>query len=164
MSSLQTIFEMETVTSTEVINAKSTANIYEKRRDTLAMEIAKRLQLPKPGNKFWTIDEVNWNDPRIADIKDDFHKANSQMIKWQWESSRLQAIHENHLPRHEAKVKAYKFLGKLSDEQAINFLKTHHLTTTTLTEAILLCPRLLDDLSDFEENLEIIRANENVWW
>ena len=50
------------------------------------------------------------------------------------------------------------------DKNQINFLQSYHLSTVTLTEAVLLCPKLLDDMTNFEENLEIIRSNPNVEW
>ena len=104
------------------------------------------------------MDQVDFNDPRLDDIKDKFFKTEEKLRELTWEVDRLEAIRDGELPRHEAKVKVYDFLGKMSDDNVISFLQAYHLSTTSLTEAVLLCPALLEDMTNFEENLEIIRS------
>ena len=163
---MSTLFEAEVTTQddSELMDKKSTLRVLTLKRDKYAQEISQRLGLPLPGQKFWTMEQVNFDDPKLADIKDDFNETVSKISEYSWEVGRLEAIHDGELPRHEAKIKAYSFLNKLGDEQATAFLKSYRLTTVTLTEAVLLCPTLLDNLMDFEENLEIIRADPTVWW
>lgn len=165
-TSIKNIFEFEgasTKPSSELMEKKSTLRALTLKRDKYAQEISQRLGLPLPGQKFWTMEQVNFDDPKLADIKDDFNETVSKISEYSCEVGRLEAIHDGELPRHEAKIKAYSFLNKLGDE-ATAFLKSYRLTTVTLTEAVLLCPTLLDNLMDFEENLEIIRADPTVWW
>ena len=110
------------------------------------------------------MDQIDFNDPRLSDIKGKFFKTEEKISKLTWEVDRLEAIRDGELPRHEAKVKVYDFLGKMTDENVISFLQNYHLTTITLTEAVLINPKLLEDMTNFEENLEIIRSNPEVWW
>lgn len=166
-TSIKNIFEFEgasTKPSSELMEKKSILRAVTLKRDKLEMEIGHRVKDTIPTYPLWTIDQVNFDDPRLADIKDKFFDVDSKMTKLSWEVSRLEAIEKGELPRHEAKVKAYKFLGTLTDEQATNFLKKYQLSTVSLTEACLIDPTLLNDLSDFDEKLEIIRANPEVWW
>ena len=163
---MSTLFEAEVTSQddSELMDKKSTLRVLTLKRDKYAQEISQRLGLPLPGQKFWTMEQVNFDDPKLADIKDDFHETVSKINEYTWEVGRLEAIRDDELPRHEARVKTYSFLKTLGNDQANDFLKSYRLTTVTLTEAVLLCPTLLDNLMDFEENLEIIRADPTVWW
>jgi len=169
MSSTNTLFEMETGTrhnpNYELQNKKATLVALNRRRDDLAAEIGFRVKDTIPSYPLWSMRQVNFNDPRLDDIKDDFFKIEERIYNVSREINRLEAIENNDLPRYEARVKVYDFLGKMgSDENRIRFLQSHHLTTTSLIEAVYLCPGLLEDLSNFEENLEIIRSEPDVWW
>ena len=167
MSSINTLFEMETGSTpktSELEEKKSTLRALKHRRDHLAAEIGYRVRDTISSYPLWIIDQVNFDDPRIADIKDEFFQTEEKISKLDWEVSRLEAIRDGELPRHEAKVKVYKFLQGMSDKNQIAFLQSHSLSTTSLTEAVLLCPGLLDNMTDFEENLELIRSNPQVWW
>jgi len=166
-TSIKNIFEFEATSikpSSELMDKKSTLRALNLKRDKLAMEIGYRVKDTIPTYPRWVMDQVNFNDPRLEDIKDKFFEVESKITDLTWEVARLEAIEKGELPRYEAQRKAYKFLGKLTEEQATNFLKTHRLTTVSLTEACLIDPTLLDDFSDFDEKLEIIRANPEVWW
>ena len=170
MSSLNTIFEMETGTTghnpiSELEQKRSTLKALNRRRDNIAAEIGYRVQDTISSYPRWIMDQVNFDDSRIADIKDEFFRLEEKISKLTWEVDRLEAIQNEELPRHEAKVKVYQFLrGMGNDKNQIEFLQRYSLSTTSLTESVLLCPSLLDDMTNFEENLEIIRSNPQVWW
>ena len=149
-----------TLISSELMEKKSTLRALNLKRENLAVEMAERLGL----TGFFGLAQINFDDPRIADLIDDFNEVVSKIGFYFWEVDRLEAIRDGELPRHNAKVKVYKFLGGLGNDKATNFLKLHHLTTVSLTEAVLICPTLLDNPIDFDENLEIIRSNPEVWW
>ncbi|WP_296882249.1 hypothetical protein [uncultured Methanobrevibacter sp.] len=166
-SELRNLFEFEaasTKTSHEIMDKKSTLRALTLKRDKLAMEIGHCVKDTIPSYPFWTMDQINFDDPRLADMKDKFSDVETKISNLSWEVDRLEAIQKGELPRHEARVKAYNFLGKLTDKQATNFLKRYQLTTVSLTEACLIDPTLVDDPIDFDEKLEIIRANPEVWW
>lgn len=169
MSSINTLFEMETGTrytpNPELDNKKATLRALHNRRDDLAAEIGYRVKDTISSYPLWIMDQVNFNDPRLSDIKDDYFKIEEKIRKLTWEVDRLQAIQDGELPRHEAKVKVYTFLRAMGDDKnQIHFLQSYSLSTVSLTEAVLLCPGLLDDMTTFEENLELIRSHPNVWW
>jgi len=168
MSSLNTIFEMETASIrkvSELEQKRSTLKALNLKRDNLAAEIGYRVQDTISSYPRWIMDQVNFDDPRIADIKDEFFRLEEKISKLTWEVDRLEAIRDGELPRHEAKVKVYEFLrGMGNDKNQIEFLQRYSVSTTSLTESVLLCPSLLDDMTNFEENLEIIRSNPQVWW
>ena len=170
MSSINTLFEMETGTTghnpiSELEQKRSTLKALNRRRDSIAAEIGYRVKDTILSYPLWIMDQVNFDDPRLADIKDKFFKLEEEISQLTWEVDRLEAIQNGELPRHEAKVKVYTFLREMGDdENQIHFLQTYSLSTTTLTEAVLICPGLLDNMTDFEENLELIRSNPQVWW
>lgn len=149
-----------TFDSSDLMEKKSTLRALNLKRDNLAVEMATRLGL----TGFFGVNQINFDDPRIADIIDDFNEVVSKIGFYSWEVDRLEAIRDGELPRHNAKIKVYNFLVELGNDRATNFLKLHHLSTVSLTEAVLLYPNLLEDMMNFEENLEIIRSNPKVWW
>lgn len=159
-STIQSFFEYEAAANkpTSIEDKKSSLRALILKRDNLAREIGHRVQDTISSYPLWIMDQVNFDDPRLADIKDDFFKTEEKISKLHWEVDRLEAIRDGELPRHEAKVKVYDFLGKMSEDNVISFLQAYHLSTVTLTEAVLLCPTLLEDMTNFEENLEIIRS------
>lgn len=170
MSSINTLFEMETGTTgtqsnSELQQKSASLRALNLKRDNLAREIGYRVRDTISSYPLWIMDQVNFNDPRLADIKDEFFNIEEKISKLIWEVDRLEAIQNGELPRHEAKVKVYQFLrGMGNDKNQIEFLQRYSLSTTSLTESVLLCPGLLDDMTNFEENLEIIRSNPQVWW
>lgn len=162
-TSLKNFFEFEAVGTQKNItptldDKKSTLRALQRRRDDLAAEIGFRVRDTISSYPLWIMDQVDFNDPRLDDIKDKFFKTEEKLRELTWEVDRLEAIRDGELPRHEAKVKVYDFLGKMSEDNVISFLQAYHLSTVTLTEAVLLCPTLLEDMPNFEENLEIIRS------
>ena len=169
-TSIKNFFEFEAVGTQKNINPtlddkKSSLRAIQRRRDDLAAEIGYRVRDTISSYPLWVMEQVNFDDPRLADIKGKFFKTEEKLRELTWEVDRLEAIRDGELPRHEAKVKVYEFLrGMGDDKNQINFLQSYHLSTVTLTEAVLLCPKLLDDMTNFEENLEIIRSNPNVEW
>lgn len=162
-TSIKNLFEFEAVGTQKNItptldDKKSSLRAIQRRRDDLAAEIGYCVRDTISSYPLWVMEQVNFDDPRLADIKGKFFKTEEKLRELTWEVDRLEAIRDGELPRHEAKVKVYDFLGKMSDDNVISFLQAYHLSTTSLTEAVLLCPALLEDMSNFEENLEIIRS------
>lgn len=156
-----TLFEAEvTYDDSELMDKKSTLRALNLKRDNLAIEIASKLEL----TGFFSINQIDFDDPKVSTLKDDFQEVVSKIGFYSWEVDRLESIRDGELPRHNARVKVYAFLGGLGNDNATNFLKSHRLSTVTLTEAVLLYPNLLEDMMNFEENLEIIRSNPEVWW
>ena len=162
-TSIKNFFEFEAVGTQKNINhtlddKKSSLRAIQRRRDDLAAEIGYCVRDTISSYPLWVMEQVNFDDPRLADIKGKFFKTEEKLRELTWEVDRLEAIRDGELPRHEAKVKVYDFLGKMSEDNVISFLQAYHLSTISLTEAVLLCPALLEDMTNFEENLEIIRS------
>lgn len=151
-------FEATSYKASSLEDKKASLRALTLKRDNLASEIGYCVRDTISSYPLWIMDQVNFDDPRLADIKDDFFKTEEKLRELTWEVDRLEAIRDGELPRHEAKVKVYDFLGKMSEDNVISFLQAYHLSTVTLTEAVLLCPTLLEDMTNFEENLEIIRS------
>lgn len=151
-------FEATSYKPSSLEDKKASLRALTLKRDNLASEIGYRVRDTISSYPLWIMDQVNFDDPRLADIKDDFFKTEEKLRELTWEVDRFEAIRDGELPRHEAKVKVYDFLGKMSEDNVISFLQAYHLSTVTLTEAVLLCPTLLEDMTNFEENLEIIRS------
>ena len=129
---LRTVFEIETsteVSSSELMEKKSSLRAITLKRENLASEIGYRVRDTLPSYPFWVMDQVDFDDPRLEDIKEEFFETESKRAKLAREVSRMEAIEEDELPRYEAREKAYAFLNSLSDEEAIRFLKQHRLNT-----------------------------------
>ena len=127
---------------------RSSYRAIDRRLDQLRIEAAIAVEvLPlKPGRKFWTADEIDWDDPRISEhLKQkvfDLCEKHTQLYKT---ITRREAIENDDLPRWEARQVAYGWLHVLGDE-ANDWLIAHKLSTISLTEAILENPQFLEEV------------------
>jgi hypothetical protein len=118
-----------------------------KKLDNIRMDAAiltNILPLPE-GKRFWVADEIQWDDPRLDDIRDKFFSLLEKHHDLERTIGRLEAIRDNDLPRWEARQTAYGWLNILGDD-GNDWLIQHNLTTVTLTEAILLNPQFLEEM------------------
>ena len=113
-------------TESEIGEMKSNLRRMERKRDSLAIQVAKTLNFPS----IWTTDMIDWNNPLVSDLHDEFKTLDSNINKLKWEISEAEAILDGTLDYHEAKVKAYKFMAdnfnNFDDE--VDFFKKNNLT------------------------------------
>ena len=113
-------------TESEIGEMKSNLRRMERKRDTLAIQVAKTLNFPS----IWTTDMIDWNNPLVSDLHDEFKTLDGNINRLKWEISEAEAILDGTLDYHNAKVKAYKFMAdnfnNFDDE--VDFFKKNNLT------------------------------------
>lgn len=100
----------------------------------------------KPGRRFWVATEIDWDDPKIPeDLHENYFSLVEKRYVLNYQAEKMEAEQKNELPRFEAEQIAYKWLNILGDD-GNNWLIEHHLTTISLTEAILKNPNFLEEV------------------
>lgn len=135
---------------------KKTYRVLTLKRDKYSLEIAARLDMPK----LWTIDQVDFDDPRLSDIKDDFQQLETYLHKLYWEIKKEEANRDNTLPHYFATRKAYCFLDSQPDK-GIGFLQKNNLTTHGLIYALLNNPNYLEETAHVTY-LPVARVEDNT--
>ncbi|MBQ6344978.1 MAG: hypothetical protein IJI96_02585 [Methanobrevibacter sp.] len=97
------------------------------------------------GKPFWLAEEIDWDDPRLSDMKEKFFFFLDKHYELGNQVGRLEAIQANDLPRWEAEQVAYGWLNILGDKSNA-WLIEHKLNTFSLTEAILNNPNFLQEV------------------
>lgn len=103
----------EPLSDHEISRMKSQARQMLKKRDSLAIQVAKILNLPS----IWTLNDVNWEDPRVHDLGEQIFQYDIDLCKLNKEISKQQAIRDGELDYYNAKEKAYQFI----EEHFTNF-------------------------------------------
>jgi len=130
----------------EIGQMKTRLRALEKRRDTLAIHVAKTLNLPN----IWTLDMVDWSNPEVAAIKPEINSVDKQINELSWDIDRAESIRDNNMDYYNAKVKAYDFMAEnftnFNDE--VTFFKKNGLVRgmSSLTEMILKNPNYLEEV------------------
>ena len=149
------------VSESELRNKKSTLRVYKRKYDNYMSEFQKRLDLPLPGQQFWTMDQVDLNDPRLEDIKDDFRNFMGKVHELQWEIEKAEAVINNTLPQYYATRKAYSFLDS-QDDGGITFLQEHNLTTHGLIYEIMENPQFIEEQEHIQW-LPVVRVDDSIF-
>ena len=149
------------VTDSELRNKKSTLKIYKRKYDKYMSIFQERLDLPLPGQQFWTMDQVDLNDPRLEDIKDDFRNFMEKVHELQWEIEKDEAVINNTLPEYYATRKAYSFLDS-QDDGGITFLQEHNLTTHGLIYEIMENPQFIEEQEHIQW-LPVVRVDDSIF-
>lgn len=153
---------VEVVTESELQNKKGTLRVYQRKYDNYMSEFQKRLDLPLPGQKFWVMSQVNLDDPRVKDLKEDFINLVEKIHNLQWEIHKDEATINGTLKEYYATRKAYSFLDS-QDDGGITFLQEHNLTTHGLVYAIMENPWFIEDIEHIQW-LPIVKVtNEAVF-
>ena len=113
----------------------------QRKRDSLAVEIATRLDLPRR----WVMADVDLDDPRIVDLKEKLLSTERKIYHTEDEVEFLEAKRDGEIDRYNARKIAYDWLHLLGDE-GNQWLIDHKLTTVTLTEEILKNPNFLEEV------------------
>lgn len=152
---------LEIVTDDELIDKKGTLKVYKRRYDDYMSIFQKRLELPLPGQRFWTMSQVNLDDPRLSDIKEDFLTLVDKIHKLQWEIHKDEAVINGTLDEYYATRKAYSFLDS-QDDGGITFLQEHNLTTHGLIYEIMENPTFIED-EEHIQWLPVVRVEDAVF-
>lgn len=134
------------LTDREIGEKKSQLRAMENKRDTLAIQVAKTLNFPS----IWTTDMIDWNNPLVSELHDEFKTLDSNINRLKWEISEAEAILDGTLDYHKAKVKAYRFMAdnfnNFDDE--VNFFKKNNLTCgmSSLIEEVYQNPSYLEEV------------------
>ena len=151
----------EIASESELRNKRSTLRVYQRKYDKYMSEFQKRLELPLPGQQFWTMAQVNMDDPRIEDIKDDFRNLMDKIHSLQWEIEKAEAVRDNTLPQYYATRKAYSFLDS-QDDGGITFLQEHNLTTHSLIYEIMENPQFIEEHEHIQW-LPVVRVDDSIF-
>ena len=122
------------------------------RLDSIRMEAANITGiLPlKPERKIWTADEIQWDDPKLADIKDTYFELCETASKLTHHVSELEAKKSGNLTVWKAKQKGEIFLRihfhSIEEEKRFFEKNNLHRGMSSLTEAILTNPNFLDEV------------------
>lgn len=104
----------------------------------------------KPGRKFWVADEINWDDPKVADLRETYFELISTSKILTPHISRLEAQKSGNLEVWKAKQKGERFLKDnfSSIEEETAFFKKNNLVRgySSLTEALLSNPNFLNEV------------------
>ena len=130
----------------EIGQMKTRLRALEKRRDTLAIHVAKTLNLPN----IWTLEMVDWSNPEVAGIKPEIDTVDKQINELSWDIDRAESIRDNNMDYYNAKVKAYDFMAEnfTNFDDEVTFFKKNGLVRgmSSLTEMILKNPNYLEEV------------------
>jgi len=129
------------LTDSEIGEMKAHLRAMERKRDTLAIQVAKTLNLPS----IWTLEMVDWNNPLITGIGDELKQLDCEINELTWDIAEAEAIQENNLDFFQAEKTVYSFLGKLSTEDALSYLKQLGLTTHGLIGKVAENPNFISE-------------------
>ncbi|MBQ2832417.1 hypothetical protein [Methanobrevibacter sp.] len=152
---------LDVVTDSELQNKRATLRVLERRYDDYMSIFQKRLELPLPGQKFWVMSQVDLDDPRLKDIKEDFINLVDKLHSLQWEIHKDEAIINGSLDEYYATRKAYSFLDS-QDDGGIAFLQEHNLTTHGLIYEILENPMFIEE-HEHVQWLPVVRIEDAVF-
>lgn len=122
------------------------------RRDSIRMDAAVIVGiLPLTnGRKIWTADEIDWDDPKLAHLKDTYFELCETASKLTHHVSELEAKKSGNLSVWKAKQKGEIFLRihfhSIEEEKAFFKKNNLHRGMSSLTEAILTNPNFLNEV------------------
>ena len=128
-------------TNSEIGAMKSRLQKMNRKRDVIAIEIAKKQNLPN----LWDLSMVNWDDPNIADEKVTILQLINDINNLHWKIEEAEAINNGELDRHKAKVTVWKFLNSLEDEEKFEYLASVGMSTVGLIEAVMENPDFIQE-------------------
>jgi hypothetical protein len=152
---------IDIVTDEELRNKKATLRLYQRKYDEYMVEFQKRLNLPLPGQKFWSIHQVDFDDPKVRDLKVGFRELMDNIHRLGWEIKKDEAVLNNTLDEYYATRKAYSFLDSQEDG-GISFLQEHHMTTHSLIYKLMENPHFIED-EEHIQWLPVVRVDDSIF-
>jgi hypothetical protein len=133
------------ITDSEILKWKSQLRAMERKRDNIAITIAKILNFPN----IWTVKMVDWNNPKVSHFKEEFQTLDHNINVLAGQIAEAEAINDGTIDYHNAKLKAYGFMHDnfhSLEEEAEFFAKNGLIRgMSSLAEAIYNNPRYLED-------------------
>jgi len=143
-------YPLEKYTDQSSEDLRSSIRAIERRLDNLHIDAALLVEvLPlTPGKKFWTLQEINWDDPILqeTDIFETCKELEHKKFLLENVVKLRKAIEDDNVDRILAQDKAYTWGKNYTDDQLKTFFKQHHMSTGffDLTWALVENPHFLD--------------------
>jgi len=136
MSSFQDI-----LTDYEIASMQSQLRAMTRKRDNMAIDIAKIQNLPN----IWSTTMIDWDDPNISSIKDSFLQLEKDITALARKLEEAEAIRNDEWDKLIARRKVNNFLKSISDEEALEYLHSIKMTTIGLIDAVRRNPNFIKE-------------------
>ena len=134
------------LSDSEIGQLKTQLRSMKKRRDEIAINIAKILNFPN----IWTMAMVDWNNPEVSHFKEEYQQLDHNINWLSWEIEEAEAIRDGTIDYFNAKVKAYGFIHDNfhSLQEEADFFAKNSLVRgmSSLIEAIYMNPDYLEEV------------------
>lgn len=134
------------ISDTEIGQMKTKLRTLQRKRENLAIHVAKTLNLPS----IWTLDLVDWNNPEVAGIKPKINSLEKEINDLSWEIDRQESIKENNMDFFNAKIQANNFIKNnfTSFDDEVEFYKKNGLLRgmSSLIDKIVKNPSYLEEV------------------
>lgn len=134
------------ISDTEIGQMKTKLRTLQRKRENLAIHVAKTLNLPS----IWTLDMVDWNNPEVAGIKPKINSLEKEINDLSWEIDRQESIKENNMDFFNAKIQANNFIKNnfTSFDDEVEFYKKNGLLRgmSSLIDKIVKNPSYLEEV------------------
>ena len=134
------------LSDSEIGQLKTQLRAMKKRRDEIAINIAKILNFPN----IWTMAMVDWSNPEVSHFKEEFQQLDHNINWLSWEIEEAEAIRDGTIDYFNAKVKAYGFIHDNfhSLQEEADFFAKNSLVRgmSSLIEAIYMNPDYLEEV------------------
>lgn len=134
------------LSDSEIEQLKTQLRSMKKRRDEIAINIAKILNFPN----IWTMAMVDWSNPEVSHFKEEFQQLDHNINWLSWEIEEAEAIRDGTIDYFNAKVKAYGFIHDNfhSLQEEADFFAKNGLVRgmSSLIEAIYMNPDYLEEV------------------
>lgn len=126
----------------QIMARKTQLRAMERKRDKIAIEIAKILNFPS----IWTINMIDWTVPEVASFKEEFCNLECQITELDWEIAEAEAVKRGDYDYFMAERKVYNKLSKIPIEDEKTLLKSLGLTKSGLIAKVADNPNFLDEV------------------
>ena len=128
------------LTDHEIMSMKSKLHAMERKRDNIAIKIAKISNFPT----IWTVDMIDWTIPEVANFKEEFTALDSEINELSWRISEAESIRDGTHEYFIAKQKVYEKCSKLTLQEEVDLLHSLGMTKLVLIETVMENPDFLD--------------------
>ena len=134
------------ISDTEIGQMKTKLRTLQRKRDTLAIHVAKTLNLPS----IWTLEMVDWNNPKVAGIKPEITTLEKQINTLSREIDYQESIKDNNIDFFNAEIQAKKFINEnfTNFDDEVEFYKKNGLIRgmSSFIERIVKNPSYIDEV------------------
>ena len=113
----------------------------EKKRDKIAIQIAKTLNLPN----VWDMGMVDWTNPQIQDLKTTYFELEDEQTRLYWEVRELEAYMNGDIEKVTAERTVSEFLESQPIEKVFEYMKHYDLTSHRLIEKVIDNPDYIEE-------------------